>query len=71
MIFRQALKRICVIKARQLGISTLLGIIAADQLCWKHRVSDQPGRQGQGTIDLRARSEMKRRFRNRLWFWTA
>ncbi|MGB7791370.1 MAG: hypothetical protein WBL39_09160 [Terrimicrobiaceae bacterium] len=34
MISRQGLKRICVIKARQLGMSTLLEVIAADQLCW-------------------------------------
>jgi hypothetical protein len=34
MIFRQRLKRIVILKARQLGFSTLLGIICADELCW-------------------------------------
>ena len=34
MICRQGLKRIFVIKARQLGISTLLEVIAVDQPCW-------------------------------------
>jgi hypothetical protein len=34
MICRQGLKRIFVIKDRQLGISTLLEVIAADQPCW-------------------------------------
>ena len=34
MIFNQGLKRIVVLKARQLGFSTLLGIICTDQLCW-------------------------------------
>ena len=34
MIFRVRLKRIVILKARQLGFSTLLGIICTDQLCW-------------------------------------
>lgn len=34
MIFRLGLKRIVILKARQLGFSTLLGIICTDQLCW-------------------------------------
>jgi hypothetical protein len=34
MIFKRGLKRIVILKARQLGFSTLLGIICADQLCW-------------------------------------
>ena len=34
MIFRRGLKRIVILKARQLGFSTLLGIICTDQLCW-------------------------------------
>ena len=34
MIFSQGLKRIVILKARQLGFSTLLGIICTDQLCW-------------------------------------
>ena len=34
MIFRQRLKRIVILKARQLGFSTLLGIICTDNLCW-------------------------------------
>ena len=34
MIYRQGLKRIVILKARQLGFSTLLGIICTDQLCW-------------------------------------
>ena len=34
MIFTQGLKRIVILKARQLGFSTLLGIICTDQLCW-------------------------------------
>jgi hypothetical protein len=34
LIYRQGLKRIVILKARQLGFSTLLGIIRADQLCW-------------------------------------
>jgi nucleoid-associated protein YgaU len=34
MIFRRGLKRIVILKARQLGFSTLLGVICADQLCW-------------------------------------
>ena len=34
MIFRRGLKRIVILKARQIGFSTLLGVICADQLCW-------------------------------------
>ena len=34
MIYRQGLKRIVILKARQLGFSTLLGVICTDQLCW-------------------------------------
>ena len=34
MIFKQGLKRIVILKARQLGFSTLLGIICTDPLCW-------------------------------------
>ena len=34
MIFKQGLKRIVILKARQLGFSTLLGVICSDQLCW-------------------------------------
>jgi hypothetical protein len=34
MIFKQGLKRIVILKARQLGFSTLLGVICTDQLCW-------------------------------------
>jgi hypothetical protein len=34
MVFTQGLKRIVILKARQLGFSTLLGIICTDQLCW-------------------------------------
>ena len=34
MILKRGLKRIVILKARQLGFSTLLGIICADQLCW-------------------------------------
>jgi hypothetical protein len=34
MIFSQGFKRIVILKARQLGFSTLLGIICTDQLCW-------------------------------------
>jgi hypothetical protein len=34
MIFMQGLKRIVILKARQLGFSTLLGVICTDQLCW-------------------------------------
>ena len=34
MIYRQGLKRIVILKARQLGFSTLLGIVCLDQLCW-------------------------------------
>ena len=33
MIFRRGLKRIVILKARQIGFSTLLGLICADQLC--------------------------------------
>ena len=35
MVYRQGLKRIVILKARQLGFSTLLGIICTDQLCWR------------------------------------
>jgi hypothetical protein len=35
MLYRQELKRICILKARQLGFSTLLGIVCLDQLCWR------------------------------------
>ena len=34
MIFRHGFKRIIILKARQIGFSTLLGVICADQLCW-------------------------------------
>ena len=34
MIFRHGLKRIVILKARQIGFSTLLGVICTDQLCW-------------------------------------
>ncbi len=34
MIYRRGLKRIVILKARQIGFSTLLGVICADQLCW-------------------------------------
>ena len=34
MLYRQKLKRVCILKARQLGFSTLLGIVCLDQLCW-------------------------------------
>jgi hypothetical protein len=34
MIFKQVLKRIVILKARQLGFSMLLGIICTDQRCW-------------------------------------
>jgi hypothetical protein len=34
MIFKQGLKRIVILKARQLGFSTLLGVVRTDQLCW-------------------------------------
>ena len=34
MLFRRGLKRIVILKARQIGFSTLLGVICADQLCW-------------------------------------
>ena len=34
MIHRRGLKRIVILKARQIGFSTLLGVICADQLCW-------------------------------------
>ena len=34
MIFRHRFKRIIILKARQIGFSTLLGVICADQLCW-------------------------------------
>ena len=34
MLYRQRLKRVCILKARQLGFSTLLGIVSLDQLCW-------------------------------------
>jgi hypothetical protein len=34
MIFKKGLKHIVVLKARQLGFSTLLGVICTDQLCW-------------------------------------
>ena len=34
MICKQGLKRIVILKARQLGFSTLLGVICTDQLCW-------------------------------------
>jgi hypothetical protein len=33
-LYRQKLKRVCILKARQLGFSTLLGIVCLDQLCW-------------------------------------
>ena len=34
MSYRQKLKRVCILKARQLGFSTLLGMVCLDQLCW-------------------------------------
>lgn len=34
MLFRRGLKRIVILKARQIGFSTLFGVICADQLCW-------------------------------------
>ena len=34
MIYRRGLRRIVILKARQIGFSTLLGVICADQLCW-------------------------------------
>jgi hypothetical protein len=34
MLYRQKLKLLCILKARQLGFSTLLGIVCLDQLCW-------------------------------------
>jgi hypothetical protein len=34
MLYRQRLKRVCILKARQLGFSTLPGIVSLDQLCW-------------------------------------
>lgn len=34
MIFRRGLKRIVILKARQIGFSTLLGVVCTDQLCW-------------------------------------
>ena len=34
MLFRRGLKRIVILKARQIGFSTLFGGICADQLCW-------------------------------------
>jgi hypothetical protein len=34
MIYRRGLKKIVILKARQIGFSTLLGIICTDQLCW-------------------------------------
>jgi hypothetical protein len=34
MIFMQGLKRTVILKTRQLGFSTLLGVICTDQLCW-------------------------------------
>ena len=34
MLYRQKLKCVCILKARQLGFSTLLGIVCLDQLCW-------------------------------------
>ena len=34
MIYRRGLKRIVILKARQIGFSTLLGVICTDQLCW-------------------------------------
>jgi hypothetical protein len=34
MIYRRGVKRIVILKARQLRFSTLLGVSCADQLCW-------------------------------------
>jgi hypothetical protein len=34
MLYSQGLKRIVILKARQLDFSTLLGIICTDELCW-------------------------------------
>jgi hypothetical protein len=34
MVYRRGLKRIIVLKARQLGFSTLLGIMCTNSLCW-------------------------------------
>ena len=34
MVYCRGLKRIIVLKARQLGFSTLLGIMCTDSLCW-------------------------------------